>query len=96
MDRLPTGAAGPQRPGVEITPVDKAAAKPPGFTFEKDRDGRITGGVYPIQKEDGSWSLQRVDINGDGKVNAAEAAAAESAAATAASTTASGIKFKRL
>lgn len=69
------------RGGVRYAPpVTAKDSKSPDFTFEKDDMGRITGGVYPVQDENGKWRLQRVDINGDGKIAPAEAAKAAAAA----------------
>lgn len=70
------------RGGVRYAPpVTAKDSKSPDFTFEKDDMGRITGGVYPVQDENGKWRLQRVDINGDGKIAPAEAAKAAATAA---------------
>lgn len=85
---VPTGA---MRGGVQYGPAETAqTGKAPAFTYEKDPNGKITGAVYPVQDpKTGAWRLQRADINGDGVISPAEAAAAGGAApASAAPSTA--------
>ena len=81
---VPTGAV---RGGVQYGPAETAqTGKAPAFTYEKDPTGKITGAVYPVQDpQTGAWRLQRADINGDGVISPAEAAAAGGAAPAAAS-----------
>ena len=80
--------------GLAQTPQN---TKLPAFTYEKDPNGsgKIIGAVYPKQDpQTGAWSLQRVDINGDGVVDAAEAAASGSAPAAAAQAPGQAVKTK--
>jgi hypothetical protein len=80
---VPTGAV---RGGVQYGQAETAqTGKAPSFTYEKDYSGKITGAVYPVQDpKTGAWRLQRADINGDGVISPAEAAAAGGAAPAAA------------
>ncbi len=80
---VPTGAV---RGGVQYGQAETAqTGKAPSFTYEKDPSGKITGAVYPVQDpKTGAWRLQRADINGDGVISPAEAAAAGGAAPAAA------------
>jgi hypothetical protein len=81
---VPTGA---MRGGVQYGQAETAqTGKAPSFTYEKEPStGRITGAVYPVQDpQTGAWRLQRADINGDGVISPAEAAAAGGAASAAA------------
>lgn len=92
---LPPGlvAQGAVRDGIQYGPADKQT-KAPSFTYEKDPNGRITGAVYPVQDpKTGSWKLQRADINGDGVVDAAEAAAAAGSPPAASTQTKSGNSY---
>jgi hypothetical protein len=80
MGMKPSGAN--SQGDMQFAPAKPSKAETPtGIQYEKDAGGKITGGVYPVLDEQtGTWRLQRLDFNGDGKVSKDEAAAAQAAA----------------
>lgn len=89
-----------QRDGIMYGPADQVDKPqlPDGIQYEKDLNGKIVSAVYPTWNPDSkSWTLARMDLNGDGVVSESEKAAATTgsgSAGSAAGQTGSGIKFK--